>query len=148
MKLVNCPTHARIADAAREEMAANERFMKAAVLSKTGFAPYARYIQWPYIRAVVEEELGGELLTPIPEPDGRWDPHIHPEKFLPGGKRKIAGYARVKALAPEVSTKWAERRYNSAVGTWHSMERLVLSYQKQGIGIVFQPTKLPTLQLR
>lgn len=147
MRLTQCPTHAQILDAAREEMTENQRFMKASVLQKTKLSSYGHLINWPFVRQRVEEELGDEVLTPVPDTNGKWDPSIHPEKFLPGAKRKTAGYARASALAPEVAVKYAQRRYNGALGAWNGMERLVSSYQKQGIGIEYHPAALPPLRL-
>jgi hypothetical protein len=149
MKVTQCPTHAQILDAAREEMAANQRFMKASVLQATGLKPglWTKKIQWPYIRTTIEAELGNEALTPIPATNGRWDPQIHPEKFLPGAKRPTAGYARASVLVPEVAFKYLERRYSNVRGNWDGFQRLASSYQKQGLAIGFHPMTLPPLEL-
>lgn len=147
MKLSHCPTHAQVLDAAREEMTESQRFMKASVLQKTKLSAYGHLINWPFVRQRVEEELGDEMLTPVPDTNGKWDPSIHPEKFLVGGKRKTAGYARASALAPEVAGKYVQRRYNSAVGVVGGLDRLVSSYQKQGLAIDYKPAGLPPLRL-
>jgi hypothetical protein len=149
MKLALCPTHAIILDVARAEMAQHQRFMKESVLRATPFArgQWEEQIYWPYVRQQIEHELGGELLTPIPATNGRWDPHIHPEKFLPSNRHPTAGYARVSALTPEIASAWANRRYRYAVGVFHSMERLIDTYQKQGIAIDYHPATLPPLHL-
>ena len=146
MKLVNCPTHAMVIDKAKEQMADGGRFSKRDVLSATGFSRYGGYIQWPFVRESVEHELG-ESLVPIPENDDRYDPEIHPEKFLPGAKRKTAGYARASVLAVPVVETWVQRRFAQAAGSLKSLERLAISCQQQGIPIGFTPGTLPTLQI-
>jgi hypothetical protein len=149
MKVAQCPVHALVIDAAREEMAAKQRFMKESVLLATGLrqGSWTKSIQWPFVRATIEEELGGELLQPIPNGNGRWDPAIHPEKFLPGARRKTAGYARATSLAPEVAKTWLKRRWRNVEGGLQSFDRLALSYQRQGIIAGYTSPTVPPLQL-
>lgn len=152
MKLTHCPTHAIILDAAREEMATNQRFMKGSVLATAGFGKYGHLIQWPYIREVIEKELGGEALQPIanapPTTNGHaWDPEIHPEKFLPGANNPTAGYARATTVAPAVARKYAQRRYNVMSGYVRATDRVLTSYQRQGLISGYKPMTMQPLQL-
>ena len=88
MKLSHCPTHAMVLDAAREEMATTKRFMKESVMAATPFPRKVwELIQWPFIREMIEQELGGEPLQPVATPtttgNGHaWDPEIHAGEVL------------------------------------------------------------------
>jgi hypothetical protein len=146
MKLSNCPTHAIVADKAKEHVANDDKFLKDDVLTDAGFQKYGHLIQWPYIREQVEAELG-ERLMPFVAGNG-FDPEIHPEKFLPSARHKTDGYARAAAMSPQIAKLYAQRRYNQAIGMIQSTERLLLAFQKQGVPIGFTPAPLPQLTVQ
>jgi hypothetical protein len=133
MKVGEDPTHLLVADKAKEQLATDKVFYKKTVLADTPFEPYARHIHWDVIRHMAENDLG-EQLVPVPEING-WDPSTHPEKFLPSSKRKTAGYARASALDPAVAKLHAERRIHWVAGAIGSANRLLLSYQNQGLAL-------------
>lgn len=149
MRVDRDPTHLMLADAAKQQVADSGEFDKRQTIEDAGFGPYADQIhpliKWNKIRENVEAETG-EMVPIATANSARWDPELHPEKFLPTAGRPTTGYA-VATTHPEVSKTYLMRQYRAAVGMFERMERKALSFQKQGLAISYKPSVLPTLEL-
>lgn len=153
MRAENNPVYIMLTEAAKLELADKGKFLKHDVIVGAGFGAFeskiAGSVQWPIVRDNVARESG--KLTPIAadttaDNDDHWDPEVHPEKFLPGGRRKTIGYALASSM-PRVAEAYLRRRIAVASGICKSVDALALSYQQQGLPIAYKPASMPLLSL-
>jgi hypothetical protein len=149
MKADKDPTYIMLTEAAKQELAEKGKFFKHDVIVKAGFEAFenkiAGLVQWPIVRDNVARESGA-LVGIAADNDSGWDPEIHAEKFLPGGRRKTIGYALASTF-PRVAMEALRRQVAQAGGMCKSIDAKVLSFQKQGLAITYTPASAPQLVL-
>lgn len=151
MKADRDPTYIMLTEAAKAEVAEKGKFLMHDVIVGAGFAAFedkiSNLVQWPKVRENVEHDAG--RLTPIAADNqngGQWDPEIHPEKFLPGSRRKTIGYALASTM-PKVAEAYLRRRIAVIGGLCKSVDAIAISFQQQGLSIAYTPGSGPMLAL-
>jgi len=144
------PTHVILTEQAKAQLADSGKFTKHDVIVDAGLGKFedkiTDLVNWPHVRDRVELESGA--LVPISmESEGKWDPGIHPEKFLAGGRRKTDGWVMPMEM-PQVALEYATRRVNAVIGAANKANAIMLSFEKAGLPIAYQPAKVPVLELR
>jgi hypothetical protein len=141
------PTYLILIEQAKEAVAEHGQFIKHDVIHKAGLGKYESLIdenlQWPVVRDRVADESGA-MIGIAADNDGGWDPEIHPEKFLPGGRRHTIGYA-LASTYPKVSQEYFRRRVAQVGGQCRSLDKQAISFQQQGVSIAYTPGTAPLL---
>ena len=149
MKAERNPVYIMLTEAAKAEVADKGKFFKHDVIVKAGFGAFeskiAGELQWPIVKQNVERESGA-LTSIAADNDGGWDPEIHPEKFLPGGRRPTIGYALASTF-PRVAMEALRRQVAQIGGQCRSVDAKAISFQQQGLAITYTPASAPQLML-
>lgn len=148
------PTYIMLTEEAKKEVAEKGEFTKHDTIVGAGFGPFedkiGDLIQWPVVRENVEEETGSRMVpiadAGVTENGTPWDPNVHPEKYLPGGRRKTSGYA-LASTKPKVAEAYLHRRLVVVSGMCKGLDALAISFQQQGLPITYKPAEVPLLGL-
>jgi len=133
----DCPVHTAIREEASKLLSEKGTFSKSEVITITCMKSVADAVRWDYIRELIEEDQGCEL---IPLASSFFNRHTasdeqkHPERYMAMGHgKKTAGYAAVTLQNEHFVVKKLEHRHAVANGVGRAFDAYLDQVQQKRI---------------